>query len=311
MSADAAPESPYLTAKEAARYLHVNEKKLYALANARELPAAKVGGKWLFPKALLDAVLLEQAHAGALADRLLIAGSDDPWLSAAISALAAELAGTALVAQTPTTTLDGLDLLAQRRVSACTLNWGPRERSAQQHPALLRRYAGHGEWTLMRLAEREQGVILRPGLGARELVSLVGFDYRWAMRPPGAGAQHYLMAALTGSGFSVADCSQVAEARSERQAAALVAQGVADCAPGTRGGAGEFGLDFLPLGWAAFDLALPQAVCFRRLFLRLIETLGSAPLRSLASRLGGYDLATLGRLIPIDERRRDADSASG
>lgn len=63
MSDETPNDSPYLTARLAAAYLHINEKKLYELANAREVPAAKVGGKWLFSRALLDAWLLEQAHA--------------------------------------------------------------------------------------------------------------------------------------------------------------------------------------------------------------------------------------------------------
>mgnify|MGYP000922638098 CR=1 FL=1 len=58
-----------LNARQAATYLQLNEKKLYELANSRELPAARVGGKWLFPRALLDEWLLEQAHGGALTER--------------------------------------------------------------------------------------------------------------------------------------------------------------------------------------------------------------------------------------------------
>lgn len=46
----AGTDSPYLTARQAAAYLQINEKKLYELANGRELPAARVGGKWLFPR---------------------------------------------------------------------------------------------------------------------------------------------------------------------------------------------------------------------------------------------------------------------
>jgi len=300
MSEEEPADSPYLTARQAAAYLQVNEKKLYELANAREVPAARVGGKWLFPKAMLDAWLLEQAHGGALADRLLLAGSDDPWLAEAVAQLAASVGGAAFVAYTPTGTLPGLELLAQRRVSACALHWGPAERSELQHAALLRRYAGHEQWTLIRLARREQGIILRPGIAAADLETLAGYDYRWVMRQGGAGSQHYLLTALTDRGFRVEDCGTVATALSERQAAALVAQGVADCAPGTRGAAGEFGLDFLPLGWEAFDLALPKALYFRRLFQQLLDTLGSAALRELAHRLGGYDLAPLGRNIAAD-----------
>jgi putative molybdopterin biosynthesis protein len=301
MNAETPNDSPYLTAKLAAAYLHINEKKLYELANAREVPAAKVGGKWLFPRALLDAWLLEQAHGGALTDRLLLAGSDDPWLATAMTQLAAIVGNTAFVAYAPNGTLPGLELLAQRRISACALHWGPLERSDIAHPTLLRKHTGHEQWTLICLARREQGIILRPGIEASDLETLAGYDYRWAMRQGGAGSQHYLLTALTDRGFRSEDCSTVATALSERQAAALVAQGIADCAPGTRGAAGEFGLNFLPLGWEAFDLALPKTLYFRRLFQQLLELLGSEASRALASRLGGYDLSPLGHNLPVDQ----------
>lgn len=300
MNDDSLSESPYLTARQAAAYLHVNEKKLYELANGRELPAAKVGGKWLFPRAMLDEWLLEQAHGGALSDRLLLAGSDDPWLAAAVALLAANLGGKAFVAYAPNGTLPGLELLSQRRISACALHWGPAARADRQHPALLQRHAGHAQWTLVRLALREQGIIVRPDTGAADLETLAGYDYRWAMRQGGAGSQHYLLTALTDRGFRAEDCGTVATALSERQAAALVAQGVADCAPGTRGAAGEFGLDFLPLGWEAFDLALPKALYFRHMFQQLLDTLGSPALRATADRLGGYDLSPFGRTIAVE-----------
>lgn len=295
-----AMDDTYLTAKQAAAYLHFNEKKLYELANAREVPAAKVGGKWLFPRAMLDEWLLEQAHGGALTDRLLLAGSDDPWLTAAMTQLAASIGSQAFIAYAPNGTLPGLELLAQRRISACAIHWGPAARADTAHPALLRRYAGHDQWTLIRLAGREQGIILRPGIDAADLETLAGYDYRWAMRQGGAGSQHYLLTALTDRGFRAEDCTTVTTALSEREAAALVAQGVADCAPGTRGAAEEFGLDFLPLGWEAFDLAIPKALYFRRLFQQLLDTLGSETSRALAARLKGYDLSPLGRNLLTD-----------
>ncbi len=70
----------FMNAKLVAEYLDLNEKKVYALANDGLLPATKVTGKWLFPKAMLDKWLLESCHNGVLNDRLLIAGSDDPLL---------------------------------------------------------------------------------------------------------------------------------------------------------------------------------------------------------------------------------------
>ncbi|MDO9598914.1 MAG: helix-turn-helix transcriptional regulator [Azoarcus sp.] len=295
-----AAESPNLTARQAAAYLHLNEKKLYELARAHEIPAARVGGKWLFPRALLDEWLHEQAHGGVLTDRLLISGSDDPLLAATVSALVPLLGSDAWVAYSPTGSLPGLELLARRRANICALHWGGVDTSAAQHGMLLRRFSQHSHWTLVRLAHREQGVMLRRGLEIDAIETLAAFDYRWAMRQHGAGSRHFLESALASRGFHPEDCSVVAEAHTEREAAGLLAREEADCAPGTRAAAAEFGLGFIPLGWEAFDLALPREIVFRKLFQQLLQGYGNHTMRQLANRLGGYDLSPLGRVLAND-----------
>lgn len=295
-----APESPCLTAKQAAAYLHLNEKKLYELANSGEVPAARVGGKWLFPRKLLDDWLLEQAHGGVFTDRLLVAGGDDALIAAAVRALSSELGAEAFVAYSPTATLLGLEQLARRRADLSVLHWGDAQYSASQHATLLRAHPGHGRWTLVRIGEREQGVLLRPGLGIDQLETLAAFDVRWAMREAGSGAAHFLASALRARGLRPDDCSAVATIAGEREAAAFVVRDAADCTPGTRATAAEFGLDFLPLGWEALDLALPKEIYFRHLFQRLLARLGSAEIRELAQQLGGYELTSLGRVLALD-----------
>ncbi|MCZ6575092.1 MAG: helix-turn-helix domain-containing protein, partial [Gammaproteobacteria bacterium] len=51
----AAPEmSRFLSVKQVAEYLHLNEKKVYTLVGEGKIPATKVTGKWLFPRHLID-----------------------------------------------------------------------------------------------------------------------------------------------------------------------------------------------------------------------------------------------------------------
>lgn len=292
-------ESPCLTARQAAAYLHLNEKKLYELANSREIPAARVGGKWLFPRALLDDWLLEQAHGGLLRDRLLIGGSDDPLLSGAVHALGADLGGDAFVAFGSNGAQAGLEQLARRRIDVTALHWGDADHSGAQHAMLLQRWPAHTRWTLVRVALREQGVLLRPGLGRDRLETLAAGEVRWAMQRAGSGSRHLVESALRNHGLRSEDCMTVATPTGAREAAAMLVRGEADCAPGCRSTAAEYGLAFLPLGQVAFDLALPKEVFFRHLFQQLLARLNSAELRDLAARLGGYDLAPLGSVVPL------------
>lgn len=290
----------HLTAKQAAAYLQLNEKKLYQLARAREIPAARVGGKWLFPRALLDRWLLEQAHGGLFADRLLVGGAEDPLLHEALLALGARLGGEALVAHVPTDTAAGLEQLAHHRIDAAAFHWGAATESGHQHAALLRRQPGHTDWTAVRIAWREHGILLRRGLEVDDLHTLAGFDYRWALQAPGAGSRYALQLALAAAGFRLEDCGVALRVPSARAAAAAVARGAADCAPGPAALAAEHGLGFVALGVEALDLALPRAVFFRHLFQSLIETLADTALRAHAEALGGYDLSPLGRVVALD-----------
>ena len=53
-----------MTTKEVARYLKVNEKKVYTLITENGLPATKITGKWTFPRHLVDQ-WLEAVHGAA------------------------------------------------------------------------------------------------------------------------------------------------------------------------------------------------------------------------------------------------------
>jgi excisionase family DNA binding protein len=289
---------PFLTVRQAASYLQINEKTLYALIQEGAVPATRATGKWMFPKRMLDEWLLANAHGGALTDRLLIGGSEDPLLSTAAMLLAAELRAQALVALSPTGSELGLELLSRRRINVSCVHWGPAETSATAHAELARRFPGHREWVIVRLAQREQGIMLAPShASARSLAELAVPGVRWAARQPGAGSQHFFREVLRQHNvvFQALDVGETA--LSERHAATLVAQRLADCAPGVRAAATEFGLAFLPLGWEAFDFVLPREVYFRALFQQLLAVLGSEHIRTVAGALRGYDLTDLGRIV--------------
>jgi len=78
-----------LTAKDASELLQINEKKVYALAQAGKIPGTKITGKWIFPRAELEAFLkasaqqrLRKPFFESVINRkvILICGSNDPLL---------------------------------------------------------------------------------------------------------------------------------------------------------------------------------------------------------------------------------------
>ena len=287
----------FMTVRQVARYLQINEKKIYALVNAGEIPASKATGKWLFPRDLVDQWLLESSHGGLLADRMLIAGSDDPLVYRAIMLLANEVQARALISYTATGTQLGLSLLSRKRTDICGIHWGPAEESRQRHPALLRQHPSHHDWVLVRAFLREQGLILSNELAGSDITQLFSREVRWAMRQEGAGSHRFLHEVITRHGLDPAARRVAARAFSERDAASSIAMGYADVAIGVRSAATEFGLDFLPIGWEAYDFAMHRGLFFRTLFQKLLDFLRSTECLRMAQKFGGYDFSETGRLI--------------
>ena len=298
MSAVMQGSLPFMSVKQVAEYLQLNEKKIYSLVHDGAIPATKVTGKWMFPRELVDRWMLDSAHGGLLSDRLVIAGSDDPLLYRLVLLLAQETGSRALISYTPTGTRLGLELLQTGRADLCGLHWGPDDESRTRHPALLQQYDGHRHWILIHAFRREQGILLGNAELARngEVEPLFGREVRWALRQKGAGAQRYFLEILSHYGLGAESLERTVTAYSERDAAAAVAMGRADAAPGARAAAREYGLAFLPLGWESFDLAMPREIWFRRLMQNLLQRLKSKDAEVLAQQLGGYDLARSGEL---------------
>ena len=284
---DAQPR--FMTVKQVATYLQVNEKKIYALVREGKIPASKLTGKWL----------LESSHGGLLTDRIVVAGSDDPLLFRAITQVANSLQSRALISYTATGSQLGLSLLAHRRADVCGIHWGPAEESLQRHPALIRQFVQSGDWALVRLFRREQGLLVAPGYWSADMGvdGLFRRGVRWVERQEGAGSQRFLRELISEHDLDPADRRITGRASTEREAASLIAMGQAEVAPGVRAAAAEFGLDFVPIGWEAFDLALHRGIFFRNLFQQLLDYLRGNDCRRQANMLGGYDLAELGTLV--------------
>jgi excisionase family DNA binding protein len=289
----------FMTVKQVAAYLQVNEKKVYGLVQEGKIPATKLTGKWLFPRDLVDQWLLESSHGGLLTDRIVIAGSDDPLLFRAITQVATSLQSHALISYTATGSQLGLSLLASRRADVCGIHWGPAAESYQRHPALLRQFVQAGEWALVRLYRREQGLLTSPGLWSAGdgIEGLFRRDVRWVERQEGGGSQRFLRELIARHDFDPADRRITGRASTEREAASLIAMGHAEVGPGIRASASEFGLDFIPIGWEAFDLALHRGIFFRSLFQKLLDYLRGSDCQRQVKVLGGYDLSELGTLI--------------
>ena len=287
----AQPPIEFLTTREVAEMLRVKERKVYDMAAEGEIPCRRVTGKLLFPRSEIEKWLSGDTARGDRADGLLpnvIAGSHDPLLDWAIresgSGLATLFNGS----------LSGIERLRDRQAIAAGAHIFEPEaqdwnfRHVAQHLADV-------PVVMVTWAWRQQGILVGKDHAGR--VSGVS-DLRGlkiAQRQPSAGAGLLFAHLLNQAGLGPDDFAQDDElARTETEAAAAVASGSADAAPGLAAVARQFGLAFVPTMNERFDLIIDRRAWFEPPIQTLWAFARSRAFRAKVAALGGYAIEDLG-----------------
>ena len=276
----------YLTTEDAARYLRLSERKLYELIAAEAIPATKVTGRWLFPRAALDRWL--EAGLGAsppVAPPLILGGSHDPLLEWLVRRSGA---GLALLAEGSSA---GLDRLAANEVLAAAVHLHAPGLADATIDAVAH-HPGLADAVVIGFARREQGLVVAGGnpRGLTSVADAQAQGCRFAERQAGAGAQLLLQRLATGP---VASAGVFATGS---DLALAVRAGEADCGIATRAVAHTAGLGFVPITWEHFDIVLRRRSYFEPAWQCLMAAAADPDLQRQAARLGGYDLAPLGQV---------------
>lgn len=283
-----------MTLREAAEYLRLSERSLYDLARNRRLPAAQVGGKWLFPRARLERWLAAEAEGPEGAPRIdpppILAGSHDPLLDWAVRQSGCGLALRA------GGSLDGLAALAEGEALAAAMHLRDPDSGAFNEPAVREALPGR-PMVGISWAWRAQGLILPPGnpLGLREIGDLVRPGLRVMGRQPRAGSHVLLVHLLGEAGIRLDAVGFAAEpALAEDEVAAAVQDGRADAGFGIGAEAAARGLDFIPLFRERFDLVMERRHYFGAPVQRLLRFARQPEFAARAARLTGYEVAETG-----------------
>ncbi|NKC32036.1 helix-turn-helix transcriptional regulator [Falsiroseomonas selenitidurans] len=283
-----------LTLKEAAAWLRLSERALYDLARGRRLPAAQLGGKWLFPRRALDRWLAAQAEAGQDALRPdpppILAGSHDPLLDWAVRQSGCGLALAAGGSQ------DGLAALAAGQALAAATHLLDADTGAFNEPAVREALSGRGVVGLV-WAWREQGLLVPPGnpLGIAAIGDLARPGLRVIGRQRRAGSHVLLMHLLAEAGLRLEAVGFLPEpALAEDEVASAVAERRADAGFGIRAEAATRALDFVPLVRERFDLVMPRRHYFGPPMQALFGFARGPAFAARAARMGGYDIAATG-----------------
>lgn len=169
--------------------------------------------------------------------------------------------------------------------------------------AAVRRYGPREPVALVRLAEREQGLVVARGnpLGIASLGDVARTRARYVSRQPDAGTRILLDALLARAGImpeSIAGYDRMEF--SHLAVAQLIANGNADTGLAIRAAARAFGLDFVSVAWEPYDLALPLRSLGEPRIARLIAILREPSFRAGVEALGGYDCADAGAVRVVE-----------
>jgi putative molybdopterin biosynthesis protein len=153
---------------------------------------------------------------------------------------------------------------------------------------------------IVRLAHREQGLIVAPGnpLGVSVIGDLSHEGLRYVNRQPGAGTRVLLDYELSRAGIDRATITGYErEEPTHLAVAAAIASGRSDCGMGVRAAARAFGLDFVPVAQEPYDLVLDRASLELPLLQPFWALLEDPSFKRSVEVLGGYDTAEMGRRI--------------
>jgi len=262
-----------MTTSEVARHLRLNQKKVYAMVAAGDIPAIRVSGKWLFPRTLIEdwlrehTVFPESELMSALLDRLLVLQGSDDWLLGGaidrirdemdlpiVTASVGSLAGVRAIGE-------GSAHMAGFHVDDCDV-----ERLVPPGPA----------WYAVTLATREQGLMVRRDDDLAPLETIGD---------------------VTERGLRLAD--RQPEAGTHKLTRRLLVEAGADVAMGIRVAAELCGLDFVPLHEELFKIAVPGAFMGHRRVDRFLDSLLGEFEAAARSGAPGYSFSAVGKTRPL------------
>jgi molybdate-binding protein len=173
-------------------------------------------------------------------------------------------------------------------------------KSGESNLPYVKRHLKGYEVNIVTFARWEEGLLVRPGSpkSIRAITDLARADVHLINREAGAGARILLDQRLSAAGVTSLHVKGYDRlASSHVHVARLIAEGQVDVGVGVRFAANYYGLDFVPLQEARYDLVVPKAyISAHPTVQRFFDTIVMRQFRVEVEALGGYDTRETGKL---------------
>jgi molybdate-binding protein len=180
-------------------------------------------------------------------------------------------------------------------------------KSGESNLPYVRRHLKGYDVSIVTFARWEEGLIVPAGnpKGIHEIADIARTDVQLVNREAGAGARILLDQRLSAAGIASHHIKGYDRlASSHFHVARLISEGQADVGVGVRFAANYYGLDFVPLQEARYDLVVPKAYLSSHPVLQsFFETIVTRQFRGEVEALGGYDTKETGKLQTLHTDR--------
>ncbi|MGV2939937.1 substrate-binding domain-containing protein [Mesobacillus sp. LC4] len=294
------------TPDEIASMLKISKNTVYEMIKRGDLAAFKVGNKMRIEeseferyKASMSANPMKtQESKGKAQHSLQLAGSHDFLVEQLVKYIASEGTGLSI---TPSYigSLEGLMMLYRGSADIAAVHLLD-PASQQYNLPFIRQLFVHEPITVMRLASREQGLIVAKGnpkniTGVKDLARS---DVTIINRQKGAGTRFLLDSFLASEKLEPAAVNGYeSEEWTHLGAAAHISRGSADAAFGIRCAASQLGLDFIPLTKEQFDIVFRWTPGNKEALQHLIDLIQLTNFKDSIADLDGYDAEEFGKII--------------
>ena len=297
--------SSLMNTRELAKYLGINEKKIYSLISEKGLPATRVTGKWLFQPHLVDRWLERHtdnyppaaATPETYRNLLIITGSNDLLLDQLLE-LFARRHQLPMPVFSNLGSMGGIRALKENLCHVCCAHLLEPEGEEYNFAYLEGEFGDTA--VVVNFCKRLQAVLVPAGnpKKVRGLTDLASGRLRIANRKEGTGTRLLLDRELERQGVRGDKIPGYETAFGRHLDVGLeVLAGRADAGLAIAAVGGLLGLDRVPVRWERYDFIIRKEVFFSRGVQMLLGLLHDPDLRQSAEGLTGYDLSTSGQVV--------------